>query len=149
MKIVNIPQYFFAVNYQVERIPGVNNQSDLSLGANCQVFAYELLRVNGLAVANDRSSELWGDECYSKRVTEFEPLDLMLYSPNGEAFGAHVGVYIGDGNIIHLSLQNGQSEIIPHLRMLDNIKYSSFVGAKRILHPLKTSTDKRLSLDDE
>jgi hypothetical protein len=57
----------------------------------------------------------------------------MLYSSNGESFGAHVAVYIGNGNVIHLSLENGKPEIISHNNMLQNQKYCKFVGAKRIL----------------
>ncbi len=131
---IDIPQRFFDVEYKTDRIPGVKDPSDFSLGANCQVFAYELLRVNGMVPPNDRSSELWSDTCYSRKIlVDFEPLDIMLYSADGEAYGAHVGVYIGDGEIIHLSLQNGRSEIIEHEIMQENKKYRRFVGAKRIL----------------
>ena len=55
---VKIPTELFQVEYKSHRIPGIDHQSDLSLGANCQLFAYELLRVNGLVAKNDRSSEL-------------------------------------------------------------------------------------------
>jgi len=130
---VKIPNSFQNVKYQSNRIPGVENQSDLSLGANCQVFAYELLKANGLNPSNDRSSELWADESYSKKVTKFEALDILLYSEKGESYGAHVGVYLGSGKIIHLSLENGIPQIIEHLEMLQNPKYRCFVGAKRIL----------------
>jgi hypothetical protein len=130
---INIPKAFFDVHYKTARVPGVSNQSDLSLGANCQVFAYELLRVNGLTVPNVRSSELWGDTSYSKDVVDFEPLDLMLYSADGKSYGAHVGVYIGNGELIHLSLQNSKPEIIAHCLMQKNDKYKYFVGAKRML----------------
>jgi cell wall-associated NlpC family hydrolase len=127
-----IPEGFFEVEYQSSRIPGVAEQSDLSLGANCQLFAYALLRANGLSVPNFRSSELWCDDRYSERVTQFEPLDLMLYSDAGEAWGAHVGVYLGDGKIIHLSLENGRPQVIAHAAMLQIPRYAKFVGAKRI-----------------
>ena len=130
---IKIPEAFYNVEYKSSRIPGVSNQSDLSLGANCQVFAYALLRENGLNVPNDRSSELWSDTTYSKVVSDFQPLDLMLYSPDGSSYGAHVAVYIGDGEVFHLSLQNGNSEVIPHDDMMNNPKYACFVGAKRII----------------
>mgnify|MGYP000315444279 CR=1 FL=1 len=133
MNQVIIPKAFYNVKYKTERFPGVENQSDLTFGANCQLFAYALLKENGLQVPNDRSSELWSDTRYSKVVTDFEPLDLMLYSPNGDAYGAHVGVYIGDGRVIHLSYANGKPEILPHIELLNNEKYRCFVGAKRIL----------------
>jgi cell wall-associated NlpC family hydrolase len=56
----------------------------------------------------------------------------MLYSDAGEAWGAHVGVYLGDGKIIHLSLENGRPQVIAHAAMLQIPRYAKFVGAKRI-----------------
>lgn len=116
-------------------MPGSDNQSDLTFGANCQVFAYELLRVNGLNVPNDRSSELWADQNYSKEVTEFQPLDIMMYNNKPESYGAHVGVYVGDGMVLHLSLENGSPREEAHNDMLRNPKYACFIGAKRIAGP--------------
>ena len=133
MKPIKMPDTFYDVEYKAERIPGVDNQSDLTLGANCQVFAYALLNENGLQVPNDRSSELWSDTSYSEFVTDFKPLDLMLYNPTNDAYGAHVGVYIGDGQVIHLSYANGKPEILPHAELLKHAKYRCFVGAKRLL----------------
>lgn len=128
-----IPNRFFEVKYISARIPGCENQSVLSLGANCQVFAYELLREYGLDVPNDRSSELWADESYSQKVSAVEPLDIMLYNNQPEAYGAHVGVYIGNGEVIHLSLENGVPKIEGHKEILRNPKYRFFIGAKRII----------------
>jgi len=133
MSQVKVPDAFWTIPYCTDRIPGVANQSDLSLGANCQVFAYAVLKENGLLVPNVRSSELWSDTHYSKVVTDFMPLDLMLYNSRDTAYGAHVAVYLGDGDVIHLSLQNGKPEIISHEKLLMNKKYPCFVGAKRII----------------
>ena len=127
-----IPDKFFEVRYLGSRIPGVDNPSDFSLGANCQLFAYELLKENGLEVPNLRSSDLWEDVIYTETVDIIKPLDLMLYNRNDDPFGAHVGVYIGDGNIIHLSFLNKTAAIIQHKSMHENKKYSIFIGAKRI-----------------
>ena len=44
MNQIKIPKAFLDVQYKSARIPGVENQSDLSLGANCQVFAYVILK---------------------------------------------------------------------------------------------------------
>ena len=130
---IKISDHFFSVAYKSDRIPGLPDQSDLSLGANCQVFAYELLKCNGLEAGTHRSSELWADETYSEKVSAFKPLDLMLYSENGDSYGAHIGVYLGDGNVIHLSFNNGTAEIIAHTELLKSPKYRYFIGAKRIL----------------
>jgi len=127
-----IPDYFFEVQYNTKRIPGVEDQSDLSLGANCQVFAYELLRVNGLQVKNHRSSELWEDECYSTHIKNFQALDLMLYNKTKQAYGAHLAVYLGASRVIHLSKDIGKAEITYHESLLKQAKYAHFIGAKRI-----------------
>ena len=130
--LLNIPERFFDVKYEGARIPGCDNQSNLWLGANCQVFAYELLRENGLDIPNDRSSELWSDESYSQKVNDYLPLDIFLYNSCPKSFGAHVGVYIGGGMVFHLSLDNGFPKKESHESMLKNPKYKSFIGAKRI-----------------
>lgn len=131
---ITIPQIFYEVTYQSKRIPGVPNQEDLSLGANCQVFAYELLHVNGVKVPNVRSSELWADTQFSFVPDRFKALDLMLYNATPQAYGAHVAVYIGAGNVMHLSLKNYKAQIIAHSEMLTQAEYAIFIGAKRIIH---------------
>ena len=129
---MNIPKKYFNIKYTSSRIPGVKNQLNLTLGANCQVFAYALLKENGITIPNFRSSHLWEDDIYTEKVTKFKPFDLMLYSIAGDAYGAHVGLYIGEGKIIHLSADNVYAEIISHEDMLKNEKYSFFIGAKRV-----------------
>jgi len=131
---VNITLDLLNAKYNSSRIPGVDNQSNLILGANCQVFAYEFLRVNDIKLPNFRSSELWEDKIYTKIVNDFEPLDLMLYnSIDGKSFGAHVAVYIGFNDVIHLSADNKIYEIIKHENIIKNQKYKYFIGAKRVL----------------
>lgn len=44
MNRIKIPEAFYDVEYKADRIPAVENQSALALGANCQVFAYALLK---------------------------------------------------------------------------------------------------------
>lgn len=130
---ITIPERFFNVQYVSSRIPGCDYQADLGKGANCQVFAYELLRENGLHAPNLRSSNLWADEHYTKKVTAFQPLDILLYNKTPDAYGAHVAVYVGDGMVIHLSLDNGTPKIQSHASMIEDPKYAFFIGAKRIL----------------
>ena len=132
MKTLYIPKHFYQVKYVGARIPGVKNQSDLSLGANCQVFAYELLKANHLIPENLRSSELWRDIRYSRRVQQFKALDLMLYNNKASAFGAHMGVYLGEGRVFHLSQDIGYPEIALHSHLQQRPKYTIYIGAKRI-----------------
>jgi len=138
---IEIPQRFYDVSYNSSRIPGVKYQSNLSLGANCQVFAYELLKHFGKVIPPFRSSELWDDQIHTKKVERYEPLDIMLYHNEPKAFGAHVGIYIGEGKVFHLSSKVGTPEITTHDKLLLQECYSYFIGAKRIYESDKFETD--------
>ncbi|MDW1637170.1 MULTISPECIES: hydrolase [unclassified Vibrio] len=129
---MDIPDRFKNVRYVSSRIPGCKDDSDLTLGANCQVFAYNLLRDFGLNPPNYRSSELWDDSEFSEVVIEFKPLDIMMYNDSTDSYGAHVGVYVGNGLVYHLSLSNGVPMLERHLDLLQQSKYQFFIGAKRI-----------------
>jgi len=129
---MDIPDRFKNVRYVSSRIPGCKDDSDLTLGANCQIFAYNLLRDFGLNPPNYRSSELWDDSEFSEVVTEFKPLDIMMYNDSTDSYGAHVGVYAGNGIVYHLSLSNGVPKFGRHLDLLQQSKYRFFIGAKRV-----------------
>lgn len=130
---ISIPASFFDVHYVIGRIPGCDDYDDLKKGANCQLYAYTVLRYFGKNVPDLRSREMWSDVSYSKIVEKPEALDLMFYHKENNAYGAHVGVFIGGGEIIHLSKQNGKPEIISHNEMLKNSLYRCFIGAKRFM----------------
>ncbi len=129
---MEIPNRFTKVKYVSSRIPGVDNESDLTLGANCQLFAYNLLRYFGLKPPCLRSSELWADSTFSEAVTDFKPLDIMMYNDSPDSYGAHVGVYVGDGLVYHLSSANGIPKFESHSELFQQSKYCLFIGAKRI-----------------
>ena len=130
--MLDIPKRFLAVKYNGDRFPGVPCASDLTGGANCQVFAYELLRHFGKTIPDFRSSELWEDESFTHEVTSFEPLDLLLYNKEQQAWGAHIGVFIGDDSIIHLSKRIGLPAIWKHKDFATQQQYKYFIGAKRV-----------------
>ncbi|WP_413701270.1 hypothetical protein ACLKMH_06160 [Psychromonas sp. KJ10-10] len=129
---LKIPEKFHNVKYVASRIPGVPNESDMSLGANCQVFAYNLLRALGLNPPTLRSSELWSESEFTTTVDDFKELDIMLYNKSQESYGAHLGIYVGHGIVYHLSKDNGIPKFEKHLDLLKQSKYSRFIGAKRV-----------------
>jgi hypothetical protein len=131
--ILALPERFLDVRYVGERVPGVGDPENLALGANCQLFAYALLRHYGRCVPDFRSSELWEDGTCTVRVTAFAPLDLMLYHDRRQAFGAHVGVFVGDGRVIHLSKEIGRPAVWRHDEFAAHHRYACFVGAKRVV----------------
>ncbi len=130
--IIKIPKKFENVLYKTSRIPGVENESDLTKGANCQLFIYNILRYFGKEIPPFRSSELWTDTKFTNIVTTFKPLDIMLYNKTTDAYGAHIGLYIGEGKVFHLSKENGTPKYEKHSSLLKQQKYKFFIGAKRV-----------------
>jgi hypothetical protein len=98
---------------------------------NCQTFAYAVLRHFGRVIPDFRSSELWADRRFTFEADPFAPLDILLFNISPDAFGAHVGIYVGCERVLHLSKQAG----IPAVWMLDeftrNPRYRVQIGAKR------------------
>jgi hypothetical protein len=125
-----IPPHFMQVHYVASCYPGVAR--GLRAGANCQHFAYELLRHFGLILPDFRSSELWGDTTHTEKVLEFKPLDLLLWNKTQEAQGAHVGVYLGSNQVIHLSKTVGTTSIWTFEDFQKLERYRYFIGAKRV-----------------
>lgn len=56
----------------------------------------------------------------------------MLYHNKPNAWGAHVGLYIGDNKVLHLSAEVGKPEIRKHEDFKLSGKYIYFIGAKRL-----------------
>lgn len=117
-------------NGAIAPVPGVT--PSLGAGANCQVFAYALLRHFGFLVAQLRSSELMADTTSTIRVTtDPEPLDILLFNRDAEAFGAHIAVYLGGEQAIHLSKAEGFPAIWSLARFANTARYAARVGVKR------------------
>ena len=130
--MLDIPSHFFDIPYKGAHYPGADWSGTLQEGANCQVFAYALLAHHGITVPPFRSSDLWEDQTVSTAVTALAPLDLLLWNKTAEPWGAHVGVYVGADQAIHLSKQQGKAVIWPLSRFLEEPLYRVFIGAKRI-----------------
>ena len=133
--IIAIPQEFLNIQYNPKQTP----ESQLSIfkhGANCQLFAYSLLKHFGYSIPPLRSSDLWEDQEFTKNVDELKPFDLMLYHSKPEAWGAHVGLYIGNDTVLHLSQGIGTPEKRHHNDFKLSEKYKCFIGAKRLKKPL-------------
>jgi cell wall-associated NlpC family hydrolase len=132
---IDIPPEFLKVPYNGANFPGAVGFDGFGAGANCQVFAYSFLAHHGIKLPPFRSSELWEDREYTFVVTEFEPLDLLLFHQHQQAFGAHVTVYIGDERVFHLAAHNGYPRIETIINLQNCHKYRGFIGAKRPLRP--------------
>jgi len=128
----DIPASFWSVRYNGECIP-TDAPFDLSQGANCQLFAYALLAEFGKRLPPFRSSDLWEDMVYTSMVTgAIEPLDLLLFNPTPEAWGAHVALSLGGDRAIHLSQRVGKPAVWTLTRFREEDDYHTLLGGKRI-----------------
>ena len=128
-----IPEAFLKISYDFNRHPQ-SAEFDFNHGANCQLFAYALLRHFGVTIPPFRSSELWEDTESTQIVHELEPLDLLLFNDTHKSWGAHVAVYLGDNTVLHLSKKVGRPAICALPELQFEPKYRVFIGAKRCLH---------------
>lgn len=130
---ISIPIEFFDSKYDGSKYPGSGSCSGIKNGANCQYFAYELLKNFGYTVPDLRSSNLWEDTTYTQKVESFKPLDLLLFSKDSDPYGAHVGVYIGKNKVIHLSQEIGYPTIWDLEDFKKRDRYSVLLGGKRVM----------------
>jgi hypothetical protein len=129
--MLSLPSSFLDVPYDAARYPGAPGVRGLAGGANCQQFAYELLRHFGRSISGFRSRELWLDEAETERVDALEPLDLLLFNDTDDPFGAHVAVYLGDGMAAHLSKQVGRAAVWALEDFACCPDYRVLIGVKR------------------
>jgi lipoprotein Spr len=128
---LEVPEAFLTIPYDPDRHPQAA-EFNFRQGANCQLFAYALLKHFGVSVPPFRSSELWEDVDHTDVVNELKPLDLLLFNDSANAWGAHVAVSLGEDVVIHLARQIGRPAICPFSELVSNPKYKVFIGAKRI-----------------
>lgn len=141
-----LPESFWAVRYVGARFPGspaVTERPGVAAGANCQLFAYEVLKHFGFDPPALRSSELWVDTEATTRVSTARPLDLLLLNATSDAWGAHIGVWVGDDQILHLSAEVGRPVVWRMEDFAVRDRYRTLVGVKRILRRTATAQESR------
>jgi murein DD-endopeptidase / murein LD-carboxypeptidase len=129
---IEVPKRFLAISYNGDHYPGAPGVNGLIEGANCQLYAYEILRHFGLQIPDFRSSNLWEDTQYTDIVSDLGPLDIVLFNRTKKVWGAHVGLCISSDEIIHLSKQVGRPAIWGMAEFQMRPEYQTFIGAKRI-----------------
>jgi hypothetical protein len=112
----------------------------LTAGANCQLFAYEVLRHFGLTPPPLRSSDLWADTRATIRVPRARPLDLLLFNATDDAYGAHVGVWADEDRVLHLCAEAGRPAVWSLRDFAARQRYQVLIGVKRVIH--RTPTDR-------
>ena len=128
--LVDLPEWYWGVPYIGERESGGFPRGNLSAGANCQRWAYEVLRHFGFTVPDLRSDELWHDTVATRQVDAPRPLDLVLYKGDADPFGAHVGVWTGDA-VAHLCREVGRPTVWPQPEFDLRPRYAVRIGFKR------------------
>ena len=126
-----LPGWFWEVPYVGSRYPGAVPRATLRQGANCQLWAYELLANYGFFVPDFRSDELWRDTAATELVDEPRPLDLILFNAVADPWGAHVGIWVGDGTVAHLSREVGYPALWDLGEFVARERYRMVVGFKR------------------
>ena len=127
--LATLPVRFRTVRYDGAKVP--DGRHDLSGGANCQRYAYAVLAHFGIQLPPWRSSELWADVTLTEQVTAFQPLDLLLFNPADEPYGAHVAIYTGEGQALHLAKSVGQPTIWSLVEFAERPQYRVLIGGKR------------------
>ncbi len=129
----SIPSAFWSVPYDGTRVPGDGLVPDLTLGANCQLFAYAVLAHFGRPMLSFFSSDLWADtEFTTEAARPFEPLDLLLFNRDSSAYGAHVAVSLGGEDALHLSKRVGRPAVWTLDRFAEEADYRGLIGGKRL-----------------
>jgi cell wall-associated NlpC family hydrolase len=117
------------MRFDARSFPG---SPDLRAGfANCQTFAYALLRHFGRTIPDFRSRELWDDAEHTFLVERYEPLDLIFFNRTQVAFGAHVGVFIGENSVLHLARRVGAPAVWSLRAFAEIASYRVLLGGKR------------------
>lgn len=125
-----LPLHFFEVPYVAAQIPAGDNS--VGRGANCQRYAYAVLRHCGLVLPPFRSSELWSDTDYTDVVTgDLAPLDMVLFAADSHPHGAHVGLWTGADGVLHLAKSVGLPAIWSLEQFAERTEYRVLIGAKR------------------
>lgn len=127
-----LPSSFFDVPYVEAMVPGHRPQLGLSEGANCQRFAYEVLRYFGREVPDLRSSDLWTDQEFGAETDEPAPLDLVLFGASRDPWGAHVGVYLGGTRVLPLCQEIGAPTVWHFSDFAARKRYRTRIGFERV-----------------
>jgi hypothetical protein len=126
------PSEMWSVPYVGSASPGRAPQGSWLGGANCQLFAYGVLSLFGMDCPPLRSSCLWDDRDATTVVCRPQPLDLALFNPDHNPFGAHLGVWMAPDEILHLCREVGRPAVWSPGDFSRRPRYATIVGFKRV-----------------
>ena len=98
-------------------------------GFDCSGFVQYVYNKMGISINRVADDQLHGKGKYISSVRDLEPGDLVFFG-SGD-YASHVGMYVGDGTMIH-SPSTGKT--IEYTDIVNSSYYSSrFIGGKRII----------------
>ncbi len=115
------------VNYAMQYLGNryISGGQSLEKGTDCSGFTCYIYAVFGYSLSRTPQGQ-WGSNGRNITVEEARPGDIVCYSSNGSRC-SHVGLYIGDGKIIHSA--NSRKGVI-----ISDIYYdNTFIGIKNVI----------------
>lgn len=103
----------------------VHGGKSLNSGTDCSGFTCFIYADFGYSISRTPSGQL-SSAGRSIDYSEIQPGDIICYSSNGGRSCTHVGLYIGDGQIIHAA--NSRKGVI-----ISNADYSTIMGVKNVI----------------
>lgn len=103
----------------------VHGGKSLDSGTDCSGFTCFIYADFGYSISRTPSGQL-SSAGRSIDYSEIQPGDIICYSSNGGRSCTHVGLYIGDGQIIHAA--NSRKGVI-----ISNADYSTIMGVKNVI----------------
>lgn len=110
--------------------PYVFGAADPSVGFDCSGLAYYLYR-NYAGITLNRSSYTMVNNGYAVSRDNLRPGDLLFFNSGGNSGISHVGIYVGNGQMIHASTP--ETGVIKS-SVVSGYHADTFVTARRILN---------------
>ncbi len=99
--------------------------TSLTNGIDCSAFTQQIMARQGVSITRTSSSQ-YANDGYKVSSDNLQKGDLLFYGYNGAV--SHVGIYIGDGQIIHANTSSTGIVISGAFSV-----GKPFIGAKRVL----------------
>ena len=105
--------------------PYVYGGNSLTNGVDCSGFTQQMMKRHGISISRTSSSQ-YANDGYKVSRDELRKGDLVFFGYNGSI--SHVGIYIGNGQMIH----SGTSSTGITISSLEGAG-KPYIGAKRVL----------------
>lgn len=126
------PENIGKIPYEYSAGPAASDPPSWLDGSNCQRFAYGVLSLFGIVCPALPSSDLWEEREVTRVTLSPEPLDLILFNSTTDSYGAHVGVWMTNTEILHLCQEVGKPASWSLVDFARRPRYAYMIGCKRV-----------------